>query len=285
MRRSGLILSGFHQTKRKNIAERNVLSMKASTMLDENDKEVSLTFAKGLSVLLAFDAQDRSITIAEVADKVGLNRAVARRLVRTLEQLGYLSCDRGRYELTPHVLRLSHGFIEGRGISQLILPILRSAAQDIGEAVSFAMLDQTDAVYVAHAFLPSRFTLNRVTTGTRAPLLPTAVGRCILAHLSPPSLEALLARLDLGSFNRAGGDSRDNLLAELMRVRNQGYAVTDSEYVDGVASLAVPVFNSRRDQVVGSVSIIFEHGGYGRQDLVKMAERLRNCAAHVSTIL
>ncbi|RYE60111.1 MAG: winged helix-turn-helix transcriptional regulator, partial [Rhizobiaceae bacterium] len=64
--------------------------------MDEKDKEVSLTFAKGLAVLLAFDAKDRAITISEIADKVQLNRAVARRLVRTLEQLGYLACDRGR---------------------------------------------------------------------------------------------------------------------------------------------------------------------------------------------
>ena len=231
-------------------------------MLDENDKEVSLTFAKGLAVLLAFDAKDRAITISEIADKVQLNRAVARRLVRTLEQLGYLACDRGRYELTPHVLRLSQGFIEGRGIPQIIQPVLRNAAQEVGESVSYAMLDETDAVYVAHAFLPSKFTLNRVTTGTRVPLLPTASGRAILAFLDTVRLDAILDSAAFSAHTDQTETHRDRLEEALKQIRERGYALTDSEYVSGVASLAAPVFHPGIGEVVGAVSIIFEHGQY-----------------------
>jgi len=57
-------------------------------LLDKDDKEVSLTFGKGLSVILAFQGKNRELTITEIASKVGLNRAVTRRLVGTLEQLG-----------------------------------------------------------------------------------------------------------------------------------------------------------------------------------------------------
>lgn len=252
-------------------------------MLDENDKEVSLTFAKGLSVLLAFDAKDRAITITEIADKVGLNRAVARRLVRTLEQLGYLSCDRGRYELTPHVLRLSQGFIEGRGIPQIIQPILRNAAQEIGEAVSFAMLDESDAVYVAHAFIPAKFTLNRVTIGTRVPLLPTAAGRAILAFLDAGRLNAIMESSEFAAYTDRTETHRDRFEGLLRQVRERGYAVTDSEYVNGVASLAAPVFNPGAGGIVGAVSIIFEHGRYDEAALVDMASRLKNCAGQVAS--
>lgn len=252
-------------------------------MFDENDKEVSLTFAKGLSVLLAFDAKDRAITITEIADKVNLNRAVARRLVRTLEQLGYLSCDRGRYELTPHVLRLSQGFIEGRGIPQIIQPILRNAAQEIGEAVSFAMLDETDAVYVAHAFIPAKFTLNRVTIGTRVPLLPTAAGRAILAFLDARRLNTILESAEFAAYTDHTETDRHRFEAVLRQVRDRGYAVTDSEYVPGVASLAAPVFNPGLGGVVGAVSIIFEHGRYDEPALAEMAARLRHCAGQVAS--
>src|SRR5690606_14516701 len=99
-------------------------------LLDKEDKEVSLTFGKGLSVMLAFEGRNGELTISEIAAKVGLNRAVTRRLVRTLEQLGFVSHDRGRFQLTPRVLRLTRGFMENRSIPQVVLPVLRVAAQD-----------------------------------------------------------------------------------------------------------------------------------------------------------
>ncbi|MCX8998388.1 helix-turn-helix domain-containing protein [Rhizobiaceae bacterium BDR2-2] len=252
-------------------------------MLDENDREISLTFAKGLAVLLAFDARDRSITISEIAEKVKLNRAVARRLVRTLEQLGYVSCDRGRYELTPHVLRLSQGFIEGRGIPQIIQPILRNAAQEVGEAVSFAMLDETDAVYVAHAFIPARFTLNRVTIGTRVPLPPTAAGRAILAFLDAGRRGDILAGAEFAAHTDRTETDRARFEAALQEVRSRGFALTDSEYVSGVGSLAVPVFDPALNAVIGAVSIIFEHGRYSETELADIAARLKVCATHVAS--
>ncbi len=256
-------------------------------MLNENDKEISLTFAKGLNVLLAFDAKDRSITISEIAEKTGLNRAVTRRLVRTLEQLGYLLADRGRYELTPHVLRLSQGFIEGRGIPQLIQPILRNAAEEIGQSVSYAMLDDTDAVYVAHAFLPAKFTLNRVAIGSRVPLAPTAAGRAILAYLDAPRRETILAGTDFAAFTDRTETDQARFLDLLHQVRAQGYAQTESEYVSDVASLAVPVFNAALGggpgAVSGAVSIIFEQGRYDAQERADIITRLKSCAAHIAS--
>jgi len=252
-------------------------------MLNENDKEISLTFAKGLSVLLAFDARDRSITISEIAEKVGLNRAVARRLVRTLEQLGYVRSDRGRYELTPHVLRLSQGFIEGRGIPQIVQPILRNAAEEIGEAVSFAMLDDVDAVYVAHAFLPEKFTLNRVAIGTRVPLPPTAAGRAILAFLDEGRRGLILEGADFAAYTDRTETDRSRFEAQLAEVRNLGYAMTDSEYVANVASLAVPVFDVSQGNVIGAVSIIFEHGRFDAGSQAGIVARLKSCAAHVAS--
>ena len=251
-------------------------------MLDEQDREISLTFAKGLSVLLAFDARDRSITVSEIAQKVGLNRAVARRLVRTLEQLGYVTSDRGRYALTPHVLRLSQGFIEGRGIPQLIQPVLRAAADDIGEAVSFAMLDDTDAVYVAHAFLPAKFTLNRISVGTRVPLWPTAAGRAILAFLNAERGDTLLKTPEFAVYANAAGTDQSAFSELLAVIRAAGYAITDSEYIVGVGSIAVPVLDPARGEVIGATSIIFECGRYNEAELAEMALRLRTCAAHIA---
>lgn len=250
-------------------------------MLNENDKEISLTFAKGLSVVLAFEGKDRSLSMTEIAKKVNLNRAVTRRLVRTLEQLGYVSYDRGRYELTPRILRLAQGFIEGRGISQLIQPILRQSSHDIGESVSFAMLDDQDAVYVAHSFVPSKFTLNMVTVGSRAPLLPTAVGRAILAFLDDAKREEIISSEQFKAYTEKTETNHDRFLNLLAAVKERRFSFAESEYVDGVSSLAVPVFGSNF-RVIGAVSIIFPSGTYTEAEIEpELVNKLKRCAADI----
>ncbi|KFC67393.1 Transcriptional regulator, IclR family [Devosia sp. LC5] len=249
--------------------------------LDADDKEVSLTFAKGLEVICAFDGKNRVLTMAEVAQKTNLSRAVARRLVRTLEQLGYLASDRGRYELTPHVLRLTQGFVEGRGISQIIQPILRLASDEVGEAVSFSMLDDTEAVYVAHSYGPARFTLNMVTTGSRIPLLPTAAGRAMLAFLDAETRDAIIADAPLTAHTAHTETSKDKLIAQLGAIRAKGYCFADAEYVEGVDSLAVPVFGAG-GKVIGAISIIFPQSRYQPEHIeLVMFPKLRQCAADI----
>lgn len=254
-------------------------------LLDKEDKETSLTFGKGLSVILAFEGHNRVLSIPEIAAKVGLNRAVTRRLVRTLEQLGFVSADRGRYELTPRVLRLAQGFMQTRSIPQLIQPLLRNASHEIGESVSFAMLDDDEAIYVAHAFVPSRFSLNMVTVGSRVPLAPTAIGRAMLAFLDKPKRDEILDRIDFTPYTPHTLTDRKALTDLLNFIRISGFCYAEAEYVEGVNSLAVPVFNSK-SQVVGAVAIIFPQGQYGEGDINgRLGSLLGRCAADIGAAL
>lgn len=253
-------------------------------VLDKNDKEVSLTFSKGLSVILAFQGKNRELSITEIANKVGLNRAVTRRLVRTLEQLGYVSHDRGRYQLMPRMLRLTHGFMEARSIPQVVQPVLRNTSHEIGESVSLAMLDGDEAIYVAHAFVPSRFTLNMVTIGSRAPLAPTAIGRTMLAYLDKAHRDEILERLELTAYTASTVTDKKSFNDLLHLTRISGFSVTESEYVDGVSSLAVPVF-SRSSQVAGAVSIIFPQGQYTEAEIQgRLKDQLTRCANDISSV-
>jgi IclR family pca regulon transcriptional regulator len=249
-------------------------------MLNENDSEISLTFAKGLAVLQAFDGAHRAMTVSEIARRTGQNRAVARRLVRTLEQLGFVTADRGRFELTPRVLRLIQGFIEGRGISQIIQPILRRTAVEIGECVSFSMQDGAEAVYVAHSFVPTKFTLNMVTVGSRVPLAPTAVGRALLAHLPAAEGLALLAP-PLAAHTARTETDPERLRERLAAVRRTGHAFVEGEYMDGISSLALPVLGPGQ-KPAGALSIIFPTGQYTEAGLAdSIIPRLRQCAADI----
>src|SRR5919112_1108372 len=62
--------------------------------------------ARGLDVLTCFDADHRTMTLTEVAAAAGLARPTARRLLLTLQELGYARSGPAGFELTPKVLSL-----------------------------------------------------------------------------------------------------------------------------------------------------------------------------------
>lgn len=255
--------------------------MMFEAMLNKDDKEISLTFAKGLLVITAFGGRNRALTIPEIATKIGLNRAVTRRLVRTLEQLGYVTADRNRYELTPRILRLTQGFMEGHGVPQVIQPVLRNTSHAIGESVSFAMLDGDEAIYVAHAFVPTRFTLNMVSVGSRVPLAPTAAGRAMLAFQDNAERDQIMKQLELTAYTEKTKTDRQGFIEMLNTIRLNGFSFAEAEYVEGVSSLAVPVFGMNR-RIVGAISIIFPVGEYDEKELnARFLPQLTRCASDI----
>src|SRR5690242_11338584 len=82
------------------------------------------SLARGLDVLQAFDAHHRALSLAEVATATGLARPTARRLLLTLEELGYVRSDDGTFELTPKVITLGTAYVASLGLWEVARPHL-----------------------------------------------------------------------------------------------------------------------------------------------------------------
>src|SRR5688500_10361898 len=98
------------------------------------------SLARGIEVLHAFGPDNDRMTIAEAARATGLTRAGARRILLTLEHLGYVRSDDRHYYLTARVLELAHGFL-GQPLWQLVRPALLSVAKLVNETASAGVLD------------------------------------------------------------------------------------------------------------------------------------------------
>lgn len=250
--------------------------------LPADDGEVSQTFAKGLAVLTAFDGAHRDMTVAEIAARVGYSRAATRRLVRTLEILGYLAVERQRYQLTPRVLRLAHGFLDSRQIGPTVAPVLRQVSVEIGEPVSFAMRDDDAAIYVAHAPSDMRMVTVGQTVGSRVPLLVSSIGRAILAHLPAETRDRLIASAPLERYTADTPTDRATIARAVEEAGLAGYALVRGEYVAGLASLSTPVFD-RQGAVVGATGLVFLDGRYDDAAIRgHLVPKLQACATYLS---
>jgi IclR family transcriptional regulator, pca regulon regulatory protein len=198
------------------------------------------SLARGLDVLACFDAAHRTMSLSEVATAAGLARPTARRLLLTLEELGFVRSTDGSFQLTPKVLTLGMAYVAALGLWDIAKPHLETLVGRTGESSSMAQLDGSDIVYVARVSVPKIIAL-RVDIGTRFPAAQTSQGKVLLAALSPDELVHTLAQPSRAGLPPYIGRTADQLRDELTEIRARGWALADEELAPGVRSVAAPV--------------------------------------------
>jgi IclR family pca regulon transcriptional regulator len=211
------------------------------------------SFARGLSIIKCFDAENPAMTLSQIAERVDLSRAAARRFLLTLENLGYVSLEGRNFQLTAKVLDLGYGYLSSLSLPEIAQPHLETLASRVHESASASVLDGTDIVYVAR--VPIRRIMSvKINIGTRMPAHATSMGRVLLSGLSSPELKALISNFDLPKYTKNTITSKSVLLQEINKVRIQGWSINDQELEYGLRSIAVPILN-KAQKVVASINI------------------------------
>ena len=199
---------------------------------------------RGLAVIRAFSADAPSLTLSEVARSVGITPATARRILLTLEELGYVRSDSRRFSLTPRVLALGWAYLSSLDLGELAGPFMEELSAKTRESCSIATLDLPDIVYVARV-PTSRIMTVALGVGARLPAYPTSMGRVLLAGLADDELKSYLATLQAESLTARTVTSADKLRETVSRARADGFALVDQELELGLRSIAAPIRNSR----------------------------------------
>jgi IclR family pca regulon transcriptional regulator len=217
------------------------------------ETEFVQSLQRGLAVIRAFDAEHPSLTLSEVARSTGLARAAARRFLLTLVELGYMRVEERRFMLTPRVLELGHAYLSSLTLPEIALPFLRDFVAEIRESSSLCVLDGHHIVYVARV-PANRIMSVSISVGTRFPAFATSLGRVLVAGQSDEWLRVYLKTADLTPITPRTISDPDALLAEIERVRSQGWALIDQELEEGVRSLAAPIRDAA-GAVVAAVNV------------------------------
>lgn len=208
---------------------------------------------RGFSVIRAFGADRRSLTIADVAGRTGLSRAVARRYLLTLQELGCVAHHDGAFALTPRVLDLGFTYLASIDVARVAQPFMEEVVEHLHESCSAAVLDVPDIVYVARVPAKRIMSINLVV-GSRLPAHATSMGKVLLAHLPPVSLNAYLAGSPLRPLTKRTITGESLFRKTLDSVREHGWAFSDSESEDGIRTVAAPVFG-HSGQVEAAINV------------------------------
>jgi len=208
---------------------------------------------RGLSVIRAFDHEHPELTLSEVAAVTGVTRAVARRFLLTLADLGYVRNDGRFFSLTAKVLELGYAYLSSLTLPEVAEPHLEALVGEVSESSSVSVLDGHDVVYVARVPV-SRIMTVSISVGTRFPAYATSMGRVLLAGLPDEALAEYLSTVRLERLTARTVASVAALRGELARVRSQGWSLVNQELEEGLRALAVPV-RDRSGAVVAAVNV------------------------------
>ncbi|MGW0630542.1 IclR family transcriptional regulator domain-containing protein [Streptomyces sp. NPDC002758] len=198
--------------------------------------------ARGLEVITSFAPHRPAMSLSDVAAATGLARPTVRRILLTLQDLGYVRADGPGFALTPRVLDLGVAYVRSMGLWDVARPHMETLSRQTNESVSVAQLDGSDIVYVARVSVPKIVAL-AVQIGTRFPALPTSLGKVLLAALDPGEVDAVLAEPSRSGLTPLWQSERAERDAELRDVRARGWALTDEQLTRGIRSVAVPLRN------------------------------------------
>lgn len=246
------------------------------------DVEYIPSLQKGLAVIELFSSEKPEWTLSQVARELDLTPGSTRRILRTLELLGYAVANEGRFRLTARVLGLGFAYLSSQPFSEAARPLLRELAERLDITCMIAVLDERDIIYVARA-TSAQFRHYYVHVGARAPAYATSPGKVLLAALPPGELDRRLKGWKFEAFTPNTVRNATELKKQLATVRKQGYCVNNQEIFLGQRSIAVPL-------TIGGVqsAAITAATSIGLVHLDEMVERflpeLRSAAAEIEEV-
>ncbi len=202
------------------------------------------TLTRGLNILALLNRQS-SATVAELEQSLRIPRATVYRILATLVREGfvYQHSSGDGFRISEKVRVLSEGLTDKNHLASLMRPFMEAATEQLRWPVAFCTLSGVDLVLQDNTDDESPLAADRFRIGYRMPVLTTASGRCILAHLAPTARTEVIERLAAEGLEAVPtGHDRTALEQQLTVVRRQGFSVYHRQRQHTEAStIAVPV--------------------------------------------
>ena len=217
-------------------------------------------FSRGLDVIEALGNGVRGSSISHIAEKTGLSRAAARRLLMTLVERNFVTTDGKTFALTPRVLNLGLSYLTTLPFWPYAQPALEELRATTHESCGMAVLDEADIVYVLR--VPSRRILAmNANIGTRLPALNVSLGQVLLSDLGDEELKDYCGKADFRPRTSRSLSSAKGLKRALDNIQSKGYAWVDGELDPAICGIAVPL-RDRTGKVIAAINISLISGAW-----------------------
>ncbi len=233
------------------------LAGKPDASVSPEKKSGTQAIGRALAILACFSFARPAWRATDLSERLGLTLPTTKRILKALESEGVVaqSTRTGAYELGLRVFEL--GMVAGSRISLLnqTREVLAKLREETNATVHLATVDGDDILYIKKIESRDAFGITS-PDGLRRSLATGSLGKAILSTYPPAMLGAYLSRHGLGAFTSRSITDPKAYVAELERVREQGFALDQEELIRGVCGVAAPIADGD-GPAVGGIAIAF----------------------------
>ncbi|MFC4766442.1 IclR family transcriptional regulator [Effusibacillus consociatus] len=240
---------------------------------------------RALQILEIVSSRKEGYGVTEISKKMLLNKTSVYRMLSTLVKHGLVEQDAEteRYKLGYRVLELSSTLLDSIDLRVEAKQFLKELENITNEVIHLVVYDRGEVVYIEK--LEGTETLRTHSrVGTRAPMHCTSLGKAILAHLPTSEVSEIIEKYGLPKHTDKTITDKDVLLKQLIKIREQGYAVEFEENEPGVNCIASPIFD-HTGKVVAAVSISGPAMRMTKQRLNELKDKIIDISQKISNRL
>lgn len=201
---------------------------------------------KCFQILDLFERKKDALGISEISNELNLNKSTVFNIVYTLSDLGVLENRDNKFRFGTKLYVLGKSAQQGSDLIRYVHPYLKdiskktnlSAFLGIRSGHVAMIIDKSDSSYDLK--ISSEI-------GARIPLVAGAHGKAFLSLLTKEEISQLLSDPNAQKYIHLSGKDRDGYLESVMKVKEEGFAYEDEEYLKGIRALAVPLKLNRKD--------------------------------------
>lgn len=186
--------------------------------------------------------EEEGLSIAEIARRTGLTKSTVYRHLQTLAEMGYVIARDGKYYIGLRLLEIAERTRNREPGYTIAQRKVFELGRETDERSMFLVEEDFEGVYLHRYDSPTN-----TMVGERRPLHALASGKVILAEWDDEKRERFLEEKELERHAKNTITEPDALFEELDTIREQGYALNDEEYMDGLFGVAVPVYTPEED--------------------------------------
>lgn len=202
----------------------------------EKDTDYSVpALQRGLSVLGLFDGQTRSLSLQEIAERLGVSNSAIYRILYTLTDMGYLNKLNNQYELGAKVISVGFSYLANRDIVEVAMPYLNALRDNTSLSCHLSIRENTDSLYLYRAFAAQRLSVN-IPVGTRIACHCTAMGRVLISDLDTSQLRALYQHVRLDDYPPPAPRTLPELEQMSIEDRSRQWVLHRSDYSTAIAT-------------------------------------------------
>ena len=155
---------------------------------------------------------------------------------------GYVEQERSNrgYLLGPRFFQMGSAYLQGSDLAAIARPHLEALRDAVGETAYLVIFSQGEIVQLCKADGKQAVSA-AIRSMVREPAYCTATGKVLLSALGAQEFDKYVQRVELQAFTPQTLTSKAELRREIGRVRENGFALDNEEFVPNLCCVSVPV--------------------------------------------